>query len=255
MLVIAGLAAEDIFDILPLSHGRAHHVVKHGVVAGMAFDEAAHGGDFVGIKNGAKVGFIVIENRRQGRGDAHVLVGEDDAWLTGGADAQGMQGGDGRRSEADILLVIPDVFEAGRFDAKLLPQLKLELADSLLVESGDVNQKHFRRADDAGALLDVLAAAVDDADAKILLDLAELGGEGRAIEMIEGAIEHLALRAEALLAGGIGGPERTNEDVALNGIEIDRAGEEAVEHSADAADLLDGFVGNVNDGGHAALPG
>ena len=71
--------------------------------------------------------------------------------------------------------------------------------------------------------------------------------------MIERAVEHLALRPEALLAGGIHGPERADEDVALDGVEIDGAGEQAMKHRADAADFLDGFVGNVDNGGHALL--
>src|SRR5205085_3761598 len=75
-------------------------------------------------------------------------------------------------------------------------------------------------------------------------------GKRRAIEVIEGAVEHFALWAEALLANGVGRPEGADQDIALNRVEIDGAGEEAMKDSADAADFLDGFVGDVDDGGH-----
>src|SRR4051812_10975725 len=98
-------------------------------MAGMAFDETAHGGDFVGVKNGSEISFFLIEDGGEGSGHAHVFVRENDARLAGGADAEGMKCGDGGRGEADVLLVIPYVFEARGFDAELLPQFELELAD------------------------------------------------------------------------------------------------------------------------------
>ena len=47
----------------------------------------------------------------------------------------------------------------------------------------DVDQQHFRRAGDAGLLVDEFPPAINDADVKFLLDLAEARRQGRAIKL------------------------------------------------------------------------
>src|SRR5438552_1434248 len=91
VLVKPGLASEHVFDVLALRHGGPHDVVEHCVMAGMAFDQAAHGGHFVGVKNCAEISLFLIENGGEGGGHSHVFVREDDTWLGGGAHAQSMQ--------------------------------------------------------------------------------------------------------------------------------------------------------------------
>ena len=68
--------------------------------------------------------------------------------------------------------------------------------------------------------------------------------------MIEAAVEHFALRPEALFAAVVAGPERADQDIARNFVQIGSAGEQPVEDRADAADFLNGFVGDVNDSLH-----
>jgi hypothetical protein len=63
--------------------------------------------------------------------------------------------------------------------------------------------------------------------------------------VVEAGVEDLAVGAESLLAGGVGGPEGSDEDVAVELFELDGAGEQSLQYRADAADLLDGFVGDV----------
>ena len=56
--------------------------------------------------------------------------------------------------------------------------------------------------------------------------------------------------AAAVLAAVVAGPEGADEDVARRAGEVFTAGEQALEHGADAADLLNRFVGDVDDGLH-----
>ena len=126
----------------------------------------------------------------------------------------------------------------------------LNCAELPLVEAADVDQQHFGRADHAGLLVDELPPAVDDAHAELLLDLAEAGGQRRAVELVEAGIEHLAVGAEALLAAVSIGQNGPDEDVPVDGIEVDGAGEEALEHRSNAADLLDRLVGDVDNSLH-----
>ncbi len=250
VLVVVGLVAEDVLDEMPLGHGGAHDVVEHRVVTGVAFDDAAHGGGLVGVEDGAEVGVAFLHDGRQRGGDAHVLVGENDAGLDGGGRAQGMEGGDRGLGEADVLIEIPDVIVLGRIEAEALPAFELEFAELFGVVAGHVDQEDFGRADDAGLLLDELSAAVDDPDAVGLLDLAEAGRQRGAVEGIEAGVEDFAVTAEAGFTPGVGRPEGADQDVARDLVEEDSAGEEAMEDGADAADLVDGFVSDVYDGLH-----
>ena len=101
-----------------------------------------------------------------------------------------------------------------------------------------------------GLFVHEFTPAVDDADVERLLDLTEPGGERRAVEVVEAGVEDFALRPEAHLAALVAGPEGADQDVARDLLEIDLAGEQPVEDGPDAADLLDRFVGDVDDGFH-----
>ena len=131
----------------------AHDVVKHGVMSRMRFDDAAHGGDFVGVENRAEIGLLPFENRGQGRGHPHVFVRQDHARLGLAGGPERVKGGDRRLGEAHVLLKIPDVFELRTLDAEFLPELVLKLADFPGVVSADIQEEHFRRADHAGGLI------------------------------------------------------------------------------------------------------
>src|SRR5690606_26322345 len=58
---------------------------------------------------------------------------------------------------------------------------------------------------------------------------------------------------ESSFRGSVGGEEWSEEDVSLDASAVDFAGDESVEDGADAADFLDGFVGDVNDCVHAYI--
>ena len=62
------------------------------------------------------------------------------------------------------------------------------------------------------------------------------------------------MRAEALLAGFVGRPERPHENISRHLIQINAAGKQPVQHRADAADLLNRFVSHMNDGLHIGGP-
>src|SRR5438093_12205739 len=99
-------------------------------MAGLALDDAAHRRDFVGIKDRAEVAAIAVDNRRQRRRHAQIFMREYDAWLGHAAGgAQRMQRRNRRLADAHPLLEIPHGFVLARFDAELLPQDELELAD------------------------------------------------------------------------------------------------------------------------------
>ena len=158
-----------------------------------------------------------------------------------------MQGGDGRLGEANILLVIPDIFVARRLDAEGLPQVVLEDADFFHVAVADINEQHLRSAGDSGILLMVLAASVNDADVKFLFDLAKPRGQRGSVKAIEAGIEDLAAGPQAIFATSIGGPERADKDIARSSFEVFAAGEQSVQDRPDSAYLLDRFVCYVNN--------
>ncbi len=166
---------------------------------------------------------------------------------------QCVQGGDGRLGQAGVLLVIPDVLVFAAVDAEFFPKLEFEFRQPAGVVAAHVEQDDFGDGNSAGFLVDEFAAAVNDADIERLLDFAESAGQRGAEEIIEAAVEHFAAGPEALLAVGVAGPEGADEDVALGFFEIGFAGEQTVQHRADAADLLNRFVGYVNDNLHGML--
>ena len=255
VLVISALIPKDIFNVMSLGDGGAHDVVKHGVVAGMALDDPPHRRHFMRIEDRAEIRPFAFQHRRQRGGHAHVLVAEDHAWLgAAGGGAQRMQRRNRRFGQARVLLVIPDVLELGAVDAELFPQHELELPDLPGVVAADVDQQNLRRRYRPALLVHKPTAAVDDADVVGLLDLAEAGGQRRAVEVVEAGVQHFALRPEALLAALVAGPERADEDVARRLLQVHLAGQQTLEHRADAADLLDRFVGDVDDRLHEKRP-
>jgi hypothetical protein len=218
----------------------------------MTFDDAAHRGALVGVEDGAEVGLLPFQHRGEHRRHAHVLVREHDARFGRAGGAQRVQRGHRRLGEAHPLLVVPDVVVLRGGDAELFPQAELEGGDLLLIEARHVDQQDLRRRGDAGVLVDVTPAAKDDAHAEGLLDLAEPAGQRRAVDVIEAAVEHFAQRAQPLLAGVVARPKGADEDVARALIEVDAAGEQALQDCANAADLLDRFVSNVYDRSHGS---
>jgi hypothetical protein len=67
-------------------------------------------------------------------------------------------------------------------------------------------------------------------------------------------IQHLAERAETLLAALVARPERADEDVARRLGEVDLAGQQPLQDGPDAADLGDRLVRDVNHSAHANGP-
>ena len=65
-----------------------------------------------------------------------------------------------------------------------------------------------------------LPPAINDADVVRLLDLAKPPGQRRAIQIVQTAVEHFALRPESLLAAIVARPERADENIAVNLVEI-----------------------------------
>src|SRR5207248_2378892 len=109
-------------------------------------------------------------------------------------------------------------------DPEPLPEPELEQPDLLRVVPADVDEQDLGRTHDSGLLVDVPPPAVDDPDVERLLDLPEPGGQRRAVERVETAVKHLALRPEPLLAALVARPERSDQDVPRDLAEVDRAG-------------------------------
>ena len=93
----------------PVGHGFFEDVVEHGVVAGVFFDEAAHGGDFVGVEDGAELAGVEGTGA-EGGGHAHVFVAEEEGRVA----ALARRVGDARRASRpgqamrQVLFVVPD---------------------------------------------------------------------------------------------------------------------------------------------------
>ncbi len=154
--------------------------------------------------------------------------------------------------DAAILLIIPDVLVAGAFDAEIFKQDEFHHAHFFGVEMTDVDEDHFGFAGDAGERIGEDFGAVDDFDAVFMLDAGEIAGIGRAADAIDAAVkDHAAV--EPALGGAFGGEERSEKDVTFNLRAVGFAGDQAMKDGADAANFLDGFVGNVDDSFHEFL--
>ena len=248
MFVEAGLGAEDVLDELALGDGAREDVVEHGVVAGVLFDEAAHGGDFVGVKDGTELARIARAGA-EGRGHAHVFVAQDDGFVAVATAADGADGFEAGLGDAAILFVIPDVLVGGAVDAVVLKEDKLEHAHFFRVVGTDVDEDDFRFGGDAGEGVVEGFFAVDDFDAEVVFDAGEVVGVlGIAVAVDAGVEDGAAV--EATFHGAVGGEEGSEEDVAADGGVVGFGGDEAMEDGADAADFVDGFVGDVNDRFH-----
>ena len=175
MFVEAGLGAEDVFDVFALGDGFVEDVVEHGVVAGMLFDDAAHGGDFVGVEDGTKLARVAGAGG-EGGGHSHVFVGEDDRLVAVHAGADGADGFEAGLGDAEVLLVIPDVFVLGGIDVVIFEEDEFEDAHFFGVVGADVDEDDFRFGGDAGEGIVEGFFAVDDFDAEVVFDAGEIVG-------------------------------------------------------------------------------
>jgi hypothetical protein len=71
--------------------------------------------------------------------------------------------------------------------------------------------------------------------------------------MIEAAVQHLALRTEAMLGNVVAGPEWTYENIPRHLIEIGSACEQPMQNRADPTDFLNGLMRYVNHCLHSAI--
>ena len=217
VLEVLVLRAEDVLDVEFLLVRFFDDVVKHRVVAGVVFDDFPHRRDFMGIEDG----FIIaggIEHSGHRGGHTHILMGDNDGFAGGCADCfEDSQGG---RGKANILFEFPEFFVAVAFNAEFFEHISFEFVDRARVGVANVDEDDFGRGFDSGLGIDEGSSAVDYADVEEGFDFGKGGcvaGPGKAVE---GRIKDFAVVAEPVEDGPIGGEQRSNDDGALNGIEV-----------------------------------
>ncbi len=183
-------------------------------------DDAPHRRDFMGVKDRAEIAAFPFKDRRQARRHAHVFMAQDHARLNVAARAQRVQRRDGRPRQAHVLLDNPRYFRISSFRSqssskdRYLNRLIFcasKRATSISSVSGVLVIARF--------LVNEFPPAIDDRDVELLLDLAEPARQRRAVQMIQAAIQHLALRPEPMLGDVVARPERTHQNISRD---IDR---------------------------------
>ena len=82
------------------------------------------------------------------------------------------------------------------------------------------------------------------------LDLAKPGCQRRAENVVQAAVKDFAAGAQAQLAVLVIGPIGSDEDIALDIIQILLTGEKPVQYRSDTADFLNRFVCDMDDSLH-----
>ena len=180
-----------------------HHVVKHGIVAGVFLHDLPHGGGFMGIEDCA-VPVGRMQHGRQGCGHTHVLMGHHNAVVVGSHGSQGLDRRQGRLGQPHVLLVIPAVLVAVGVNGELVVQFTFEQIDQVLIHIADVDQQHLRRDAQLGPGAPQCPPSIDDADVILTFDL----GQGRGILILDLAVQrrkqHVPIRPQPVLSRAFG---------------------------------------------------
>jgi len=211
------LVAEDVFDVEFLLVSFFDDVVKHCVVAGVVLDDFPNRRYFVGIEDSFIIARLV-ENSGQGSGHTHILVGDNDGFVGGGAD--GFEDGQGGGGEADILFEFPEVFVEVAADFEFFKKFAFEFVDWAYVGVSDIEEDDFRGGFDARLGIDEGSSAVDDADVVEGFDFGKGGGVAGVDKSVDRGIKDFAVVAEAVEDRAVGCEERADDDGAVNGIEV-----------------------------------
>jgi hypothetical protein len=111
----------------------------------------------------------------------------------------------------------------------------------------NVNQYDFRHTFYAGAQIFKQSSAVNDIDVEIFFDMPESIGVACLDKAVRTRIKHFAARAETILNGPFKAKKRAQENSPSCIVEINLAGKDAFQNSADTADFADGFVCYMNN--------
>lgn len=244
MLEIRCLVAEDVVDVEFVFMGQLYSVIEHSVMAGMALDDSAHSGDFVGVEDGFETARL-FEDGGQRRGHTHKLVGDDDGRAFCGAD--GFERGDSRRGEADVLLIFPQVFILIALDAEPLEHLPFEFVSRVLIGTGYIYEQDLGRTFYTSVPVDEGPPAVDYIHVVGVFDVAEGVEVAGLDEAIDRRIEDFAVFAEAVFDRSFGREQGADENRTADRFEIGIAGEEALQDGSDAADFAHDFVGDMDN--------
>ena len=117
-----------------------------------------------------------------------------------------------------------------------------------------IEKQNLRHGDRAGFLVDEFSPAINNADLVRLLNFAKALRQRRTIKRIHAGIKNLAVGARARFTALVAGPEWSDQNVPRTTLEIDVAGQKPLQNGADAANFLNRFVGDVNDGLHRKRP-
>ena len=213
------LVAEDVFDVEFLLVSFFDDVVKHCVVAGVVLDDFAHRRDFVGVEDSFIIARLV-ENSGQGGGHTHILVGDNDGFVGGGAN--GFEDGQCGWCEADILFEFPEVFVEVAADFEFFKKLGFEIVDCACVGVADIEEDDFRGGFDACLGIDEGSSAVDDADVVEGFDFGKGGGVAGVEKSVDGGIKDFTVVAEAVEDRAVGCEKRADEDGAVTASRYDR---------------------------------
>jgi len=190
------LISEDFVDVEMVSVGLTHDVVEHRVVPRVLLDNSSYGRHFVSIEGGGEVA-VGFQLRGQRRGHSHELMGEN--YCSSLGDPQSLESRDGRRREADVLFVFPEVFVKIALNPELIEEPAFEFVEQNPIGVADVEQQNLRGATDGGLIVNEGPTAVYDADVEEALYPSEGGAVVGMDQTVERRIDHFAAGAQAIL--------------------------------------------------------
>ena len=239
VLEVVLLAAEDLLERGPGFRGGAEGVVEHHVLPGRPLDNPAHGRHLVGVEKSGESG-VRGKNRLECSGQAHEFV-RHHATRGRGRNQAGNRV-ERRTGKAQVLLVFRIGLVAVRGQPEAPVELVLESAQPLRW-GGHVDQNHLNRNPGSER-----PPPVHQAHPVLPLDLLQ-GPCGRRVhDPGDAVVEQHSPGPERLRRRRI--EQRSHQDGALHRLAVRPACQQALQDSADAADLLDRLVGYVGDDRH-----
>ena len=170
-------------------------------------------------------------------------MGEDDHRVGGRAGAaDDVHGLVGRLGQSHVLLVFPDVLEAGRGNAEPLVQLALEEIEPIGIAAEYVHQQHLGL--DAPAAVGVADAprAVNDPHVVGFLDRPELLSPRRGLNGVQRAVDDVAPLAQAAVHRKVRAEQRPKQDRPGDVLGISVRGHQTRNDRPDPPDLLHGLM-------------
>ena len=244
------LVAEDLIHPVPLRHAQPQRVVEARVVAPVLFHQQPGRGHLVRVED-RLVALATAQQCAEDDRQPQPFV-RDDVSVGDGRQIRrhGLDRLVERLRRVEVEADLPAFLQLLAGEPPSLPEMELIVVDHLAGDASGIDQDHL--------MLGITEAphTIQQVHIHALLDRAQPSGErlrGLVDALKRGIddIQTIARRGQPLHLFAVPGIERTDHDGAAHGRVVGRRAEQAIEHSADAADLEAGFVGGVNDQGNA----